>query len=578
MRFLRKNTAVIVTVGPFYDKGDGVTIETGLTITNERITLTADTDDGSAPTNILDNIAGATSGTANDLNYITGNDAGMMQLELAAADTNRLGRMFLSITDAANHVPVFHEFMVMNQVLFDSFYSTTAGAIPLVAAAGVGGLLTAPTTANTGLADVTRILGTAAAAPATAGILEVNVKNFNNLAAVALPLVPTTAGRTLDVSAAGEAGIDWANIGSPTTAQDLSATNIDVDQVVASVSGAVGSVAGAVGSVTGNVGGNVVGSVASVTAGVTLAASAVQAIWDALTSALTTAGSIGKKLADWVIGTTQTGDSFARLGAPAGASVSADIAAVKADTAAILVDTGTTLDGKLPAALVGGRMDSSVGAVAAGAITAAAIATGAVDADALAADAVAEIADGVWDEGIAGHLGAGSTGAALNAAGGAGDPWTTSLPGAYGAGTAGFIIGTNLDAPVSAVQTDTDNIQTRLPAALVGGRIDASVGAVAANAITAASIATGAIDADAIAADAANEIADALLDRADAIEVGLTLRQAMRVEAAAAGGKLSGAATATVTIRNAQADSKDRIVASVDANGNRSAVTLDLST
>jgi hypothetical protein len=111
-------------------------------------------------------------------------------------------------------------------------------------------------------------------------------------------LRPTVADRTLDVSAGGEAGIDWANIGSPTTAVNLSATNIDTDQVVASVTGAVGSVTGAVGSVTGNVGGNVAGSVASVTAGVTLAASATQAIWDALTSALTTAGSIGKLLVD----------------------------------------------------------------------------------------------------------------------------------------------------------------------------------------------------------------------------------------------------------------------------------------
>lgn len=41
--------------------------------------------------------------------------------------------------------------------------------------------------------------------------------------------------------------------------------------------------------------------------------------------------------------TPQTGDAFARLGAPAGASVSADIAAVKVDTAATLVDTGTTI-------------------------------------------------------------------------------------------------------------------------------------------------------------------------------------------------------------------------------------------
>ena len=37
--------------------------------------------------------------------------------------------------------------------------------------------------------------------------------------------------------------------------------------------------------------------------------------------------------------TAQTGDAFARLGAPAGASVSADVAAVKAETASILTDT-----------------------------------------------------------------------------------------------------------------------------------------------------------------------------------------------------------------------------------------------
>lgn len=39
-------------------------------------------------------------------------------------------------------------------------------------------------------------------------------------------LQPTTAGRTLDVSAGGEAGIDWANIGSPSTTQGLSGTTV----------------------------------------------------------------------------------------------------------------------------------------------------------------------------------------------------------------------------------------------------------------------------------------------------------------------------------------------------------------
>jgi hypothetical protein len=111
-------------------------------------------------------------------------------------------------------------------------------------------------------ANVTQLLGTAWLTPGTAGTPDVNVKLWNALTTVALPLVPTTAGRTLDVSAGGEAGLDWANVGSPTTAVNLSSTNIDVDQVVASVSGAVGSVTGAVGSVT---------------AGVTLAANAITA-------------------------------------------------------------------------------------------------------------------------------------------------------------------------------------------------------------------------------------------------------------------------------------------------------------
>lgn len=83
----------------------------------------------------------------------------------------------------------------------------------------------------------------------------VMLKGASNMAPVALEyqltgfdpaaltwLTPTTAGRTLDVTATGAAGIDWGNVENPTTAVNLSATNIDVDQVVASVSGAVASV------------------------------------------------------------------------------------------------------------------------------------------------------------------------------------------------------------------------------------------------------------------------------------------------------------------------------------------------
>lgn len=40
------------------------------------------------------------------------------------------------------------------------------------------------------------------------------------------PLQPTTAGRALDVSAGGEAGVDWANVGTPGSTVSLSATTV----------------------------------------------------------------------------------------------------------------------------------------------------------------------------------------------------------------------------------------------------------------------------------------------------------------------------------------------------------------
>jgi len=102
------------------------------------------------------------------------------------------------------------------------------------------------------------------------------------------------------------------------------------------------------------------------------------------------------------------------------------------------------------------------------------------------------IADQVWEEAIADHSGtAGSTAEALNAAGAAGDPWTTALPGAYGAGSAGYIIGTNINATISSrsshtaanVRTEMDSNSTQLAAIVAdtnelqtdwanGGRLD----------------------------------------------------------------------------------------------------------
>jgi len=83
-------------------------------------------------------------------------------------------------------------------------------------------------------------------------------------------------------------------------------------------------------------------------------------------------------------------------------------------------------------------------------------------------DATDQIGDAVWDEEVTtGHTTADSAGKKLNDASAAGDPWSTTL-GGYGAGTAGYILYTNLDAPVSTVDTVVDGIATTLGTAGAG--------------------------------------------------------------------------------------------------------------
>lgn len=60
------------------------------------------------------------------------------------------------------------------------------------------------------------------------------------------------------------------------------------------------------------------------------------------------------------------------------------------------------------------------------------------------------------------------------------------------------------------------------------------------------------------------------------VEGDYTLEEAVKLILAAVAGKLSGAAGTTITIRSAD-DTKNRIVATVDSNGNRTAVTYDLT-
>jgi len=154
------------------------------------------------------------------------------------------------------------------------------------------------------------------------------------------------------------------------------------------------------------------------------------------------------------------------------------------------------------------------------------------------------------------------------------DALNTSLSSTHGAGSWATATGfSTLDASGvrSAVGLASANLDTQLDALPTAAENSTAVWAAVTRSLTdktGFSLAT--------APPTADENAAALLDLANAIESGLTVRQAMRLIVAADAGKVSGGGTTTVTIRDI-ADTKDRIVATVDSDGNRTAITRDLT-
>lgn len=182
-----------------------------------------------------------------------------------------------------------------------------------------------------------------------------------------------------------------------------------------------------------------------------------------------------------------------------------------------------------------------VAAIAANAITASAIADNAIDAGALAADCItaAKIADGAID---AATFAAG----AINAAAIAAD--------AIGASELAADAVTEIQAGLSTL--DAAGIRT-------------AVGLASANLDTQLSTIDDFLDTEVAAIKAKTDLIPGTVDGKTFIQ-GWTLMLAVLL------GKASGLATTTAIYR-AVDDSKDRVTATVDADGNRTALTLDAS-
>ena len=100
------------------------------------------------------------------------------------------------------------------------------------------------------------------------------------------------------------------------------------------------------------------------------------------------------------------------------------------------------------------------------------------DIAALTIPTAAAVADAVWDEAIAGSCWGWVDGRGVRRRRvSAGDPWATAIPGAYGAGTAGKILGDNVNATISsrATQTSVDDVPTNAELATALGTADDAV-------------------------------------------------------------------------------------------------------
>lgn len=92
-----------------------------------------------------------------------------------------------------------------------------------------------------------------------------------------------------------------------------------------------------------------------------------------------------------------------------------------------------------------------------------------IDVDVAAQPTVFDIVQGILNAQAARYSAAGTIGGKINAQSASGDPWGAALPGAYAPGTAGYIVGSNLDAKLSdtPAQVVASLAETTIPVNMV---------------------------------------------------------------------------------------------------------------
>jgi hypothetical protein len=324
----------------------------------------------------------------------THDEAGWYTITLDATDTATVGRLQLSVA-VSGALPVFAEFQVLEEALYDALFAASAtGLLP---------------------ANVTQVAGQTASAT--------GVVDFDDLATI----------EGLASGATGFAAIDTVVDAVKVKTDQLSFATWGVECDLAGIGGSnipVGNLASDYDGTGYNRANSTIGTVSTVTAfaGTITTLDALDTAQDSQHSTTQAAISGLNDL------------SAAEVNAQVDSAIETyhldHLFAVDYDPASP-PGTATALLNELI------EPDGGVSRFTVNALENAPSGTGA---------SAAAIADAVWEEAIADHSGtSGSTAEALNAAGSAGDPWTTALPGSYTGTQAGKIL--------SDVLTDTADLQ-----------------------------------------------------------------------------------------------------------------------
>ena len=222
--WLKQSTAVTIQMGPFLDATDGVTVESGLTITAANTKLQK---------------AFAAQAAKNDATAASYDADGYYRVVLNATDTGTLGALRVIVDDSTTHLPVWEDFIVMPANVYDSLIAgsdnlavdTTLWAGAATASSDVA-LATAPTnfadlaiTASTGrtTANVTHYGGVAGTF--SGGLPEVNLAQWLGTAPLALSsqrvqtLVGAMASAVVTAAAVATDAIDADALAADATTQ-----------------------------------------------------------------------------------------------------------------------------------------------------------------------------------------------------------------------------------------------------------------------------------------------------------------------------------------------------------------------